>query len=79
MSTRPGKGHSRRFGPALAASGLPPTSDTPPDRSKRREGPKAAVEARSPDVGLSPDSGEIADIPQPPLGPLPEITERATQ
>jgi hypothetical protein len=29
--------------------------------------PKAAVAIRSPDVGLSSDSGGIADIPQPPL------------
>src|ERR1700756_4005427 len=29
---------------------------------------KAAVAARSPDVGLSPESGEIGDITQPPFG-----------
>jgi hypothetical protein len=29
--------------------------------------PKAAVAARSPDVGSSPESGGLADIPQPPF------------
>jgi hypothetical protein len=34
---------------------------------RSRFGSKAAVGGRSPDVRLSPDSGGIADIPQPPL------------
>jgi hypothetical protein len=47
-------------------------------------GSKAAVGARSPDVGFFPDSGGIADIPQPPFGansrlPLDASSSAASQ
>ena len=35
-----------------------------------RAGSFASFLPRTPDVRLSPDSGEIADIPQPPLGAM---------
>jgi len=42
-----------------------------------RCGSRAAGAARSPDVGLSPDSGGIADVPYPPLGAITGLMHRS--
>ena len=46
-------------------------------RSRASSGALAAVLVRSTDVCLSPDSGGIADIPQPPLGATSGLTHGA--